>query len=329
MLIRDTPAPPRLKLRPGELVRVRSVEEILSTLDEDGTLDGLPFMPEMLAFAGRVLPVRRTAVKTCDGMGDVRTLPDAVFLEGAACDGSAHDGCQAACPLHWKEAWLERVPAGTPPAVGAGAGTPDPGVLDRLGPTSTPGPDGPRYRCQATAIVGATQPLSPWRPGQYVHDVRNWGWRKLLLNLALRVVNKYQRMSRRFLPRWALIAGGSELPTLQGRLDRTPRAELGLQPGDLVRIKSKAEIEATLDRRNRNRGLEFDREELRFCGMTTRVAQKVERLIDGPTGRMITLSSDCWILEGVACPADHHKLCARGIPSFWREVWLEKVSGDP
>ena len=42
-----------LNLRIGEIVEVRSPEEILATLDENGELDGLPFMPEMLAWCGR------------------------------------------------------------------------------------------------------------------------------------------------------------------------------------------------------------------------------------------------------------------------------------
>ena len=46
-----------LDLKPGELVRVRSASEIFATLDETGALDGLPFMPEMLKYCGRTLPV--------------------------------------------------------------------------------------------------------------------------------------------------------------------------------------------------------------------------------------------------------------------------------
>ena len=38
------------KLRVGDWVEVRSKDEILSTLDSDGRLDGMPFMPEMFAF---------------------------------------------------------------------------------------------------------------------------------------------------------------------------------------------------------------------------------------------------------------------------------------
>jgi hypothetical protein len=45
---------------------VRDAAEILATLDEHATLDGLPFMPEMLRFCGRSFRVHRRADKTCD-----------------------------------------------------------------------------------------------------------------------------------------------------------------------------------------------------------------------------------------------------------------------
>jgi len=41
------------RLRPGDLVEVRTANEILRSLDSNGTLDGLPFMPEMVEFCGR------------------------------------------------------------------------------------------------------------------------------------------------------------------------------------------------------------------------------------------------------------------------------------
>ena len=47
------------RYRAGEFVEVRSAAEILATLDEDGCVDGMPFMPEMLQFCGRRLRVRR------------------------------------------------------------------------------------------------------------------------------------------------------------------------------------------------------------------------------------------------------------------------------
>src|SRR5262249_35222364 len=56
----------RLNLRAGDLVEVRSEPEILATLDAEGRLDGLPFMPEMLQYCGQRFRVFKSAHKTCD-----------------------------------------------------------------------------------------------------------------------------------------------------------------------------------------------------------------------------------------------------------------------
>ena len=49
----------------GSQVMVRSAGEILSTLDDNGTLDGLPFMPEMLSWCGKSFRVLRRVDKIC------------------------------------------------------------------------------------------------------------------------------------------------------------------------------------------------------------------------------------------------------------------------
>src|SRR4029077_8291681 len=90
----------------GQWVEVRSKEEILRTLDQNGQLDGMPFMPEMFQFCGRRFQVHKIAHKTCDPDFKSRRIPHAVHLE-TRCDGQAHGGCQAGCLLFWKEVWLE------------------------------------------------------------------------------------------------------------------------------------------------------------------------------------------------------------------------------
>jgi hypothetical protein len=320
-------------LQPGDVVRVRSAEEIARTLDDDGKLDGLPFMPEMLAYCGRTASVFKRADKTCAGRGKARHMDDAVHLVGVRCDGSAHDGCQAACLIYWKEAWLERVPANGVAAVASangtapGAGAAVPPSTARLPVASTGRRDGDRvvYLCQATEVVNATRPLPLWEPQQYVQDVRNWSVGKLVRNLVVSGFNKWQDLSRRRLPAWLRIRGGRRYPLLEGRLTKTPRRTLDLQPGELVRVKSREEIEATLDTRNRNRGLMFDVEMLRYCGRTARVKQRIERIIDEHTGEMIEFDSDCVTLEGFVCMADYHRLCTRSVYEYFREIWLERV----
>jgi hypothetical protein len=320
---------PTLDLRPGEMVRVRSASEIFSTLDASGTLDGVPFMPEMVKYCGRTLPVTRRADTTCAGAGVVRRMRNTVHLEKIRCDGSAHDGCQAACLLFWKEAWLERVENGEPPAMPGEAE--EAFVAERLVPgtrTASETNDGKTlYRCQATEIPKATEPLRFLQIGQYVRGLRSWRLRKFLRGLPIEVFNIWQAFSRRRLPARLRIADGNKYPFVVGTLKKgqTPSDKLDLRPGDYVRIKSKEEIVATLDDTNHNRGLFFDGEMASYCGRTARVQGRVNRLIEESTGEMIEIKSDCIILEGVVCAADYYRFCTRAIYSYWREIWLEKI----
>src|SRR5262245_65305208 len=97
------------ELRVGDWVEVKSAAEILATLDAEGSLEALPFMPEMLEYCGRRFRVFRSAHKSCDTIKTWRNrrMKDAVHLEGLRCTGAAHDGCLAGCLLYWKTAWLK------------------------------------------------------------------------------------------------------------------------------------------------------------------------------------------------------------------------------
>jgi hypothetical protein len=92
-----------------------------------------------------------------------------------------------------------------------------------------------------------------------------------------------------------------------------------------VRVKSREAIVATLDTRNRNRGMSFDAEMLKYCGRQGRVLRRVERIIEEQTGRMLELKNPCIILEDVICTSDYPPGLPRGIYSYWRETWLERV----
>lgn len=317
---------------------MRNAAEIFDTLDDRGTLDGLPFMPEMLKYCGRIVPVTQRADKTCAGDGVVRRMHNTVHLQKVRCNGSAHDGCEAACLMFWKEAWLERVENGS--AQNGRAPVPPPlGQEEQLYVDSTLRPatreDGevgaPRYRCQATDIPSASEPLRFRQADQYVRDLQNWSLRKVVRGLIIELFNLWQAISKRHLPKALLIAGGERYPFVVGKLDKgkTPSGKLDLRPGDLVRIKSKEEIEATLDTTSRNRGLSFDGEMSNYCGRTARVRARVNRLIEESTGEMVDIKSDCIILEGVVCAADYHRFCTRAIYPYWREIWLEKIDSSP
>ena len=52
-------------LKYGDYVEVLQPGEILKTLDSNGKLDGLPFMPEMIQYCGKKLKVSIKVEKTC------------------------------------------------------------------------------------------------------------------------------------------------------------------------------------------------------------------------------------------------------------------------
>src|SRR5207237_5308402 len=82
--------------------------------------------------------------------------------------------------------------------------------------------------------------------------------------------------------------GGPRWPVLEPmNSDSSPHQNLGLQPGQMVRVKSKHAIEATLNRKCRNRGLEFGEELLFYCGGSYRIAASINRIVHEGTGELL------------------------------------------
>jgi hypothetical protein len=182
------------------------------------------------------------------------------------------------------------------------------------------------YRCQATQLLRASTHLSALALGQYVHDVRTGNERLLVVLRGLLIVlfNKYQWRIGRRLPKWLRIKSGQRYPFYQGTGDGSRTPVLGLQIGELVEVKSKDEIMATLSPENRNRGMWFDGEMLPYVGKRFRVSGRIERIIHEKEGRMIKLN-DCVTLEGAICGGIYHRFCQRAVLLYWREAWLRRV----
>jgi len=341
------------KSRAGDWVRVRSKQEILSTLDPNGRLDGMPFMPQMFQYCGRKARVFKRAHKTCDTVaGPVsgyvsRRVPDGVHLE-FRCDGKAHGGCQAACLLFWKEAWLEPIEVGSDGAsqvinMPAKACCSEDDVL-RATKAERDSKE-LRYACQATELHKFSEPIKWWDARQYIEDYTsaNTPLTQMLRTLVYSVFYFGTLANRNTLgrpARWLYgictkIVGARPMRRARGNipLDQpTPRHDLDLVPGDLVRVKPFEEILNTINMRNSNRGLTFDAEMVMFCGNTYRVRARVQRFIDEATGRMKTLKTPAVILEGAycrACYSDQRFFCPRSIFAWWREIWLEKIADAP
>jgi hypothetical protein len=322
-----------MELRVGDVVEVRSAEEIAATLDARGELENLPFMPEMLRYCGRRLTVHKVAHKLCDTINNtgLRRMERAVHLTDARCDGSGHGGCEAACLLYWKEAWLKKVEPSAPLTTVEPPS--DPSRLLPLLDANTrkePGPDGEtRYSCQATEILRAAPICLSIRDlGQYVDDVRtgNVSASTSFKAFLVMVFNRLQQLSQRVLPRKLWFRDGLPWGFVKGQLvGATPTAHLDLQPGERVRIKSKAEIEATLNENRLNRGMGFAEEMARYCGRTATVTGRVTKCLDEKTGAMLTMKNPCILLDGIVCEGADAGSCPREAMTFWREIWLDRI----
>lgn len=299
--------------RPTDLVEVKIPLEILQTLDADGTLDGLPFMPEMVGLCGMRFQVSRRVIKTCISFSGSTTMrvfktDDVVTLDGLRCSGVDHDGCQKACMIFWREAWLRKVEDTTPPPH---VDSDDSERLRARLKTSS----GPQiYFCQASQLLNVTNPLSRWgRFGKSFTEVRVGNctaWQ-----MAQRIgIWLFWRIRRLFFGVYA-----------RGRNRTTPMESLNLQPGELVQIKSLESIVETLDEVAHNRGLYFTPDMRLLCGRQQRVERRLDKIIMDGTGEMRRLRNTVY-LEGSHCGCSHAAFggCPRGEFSYWREIWLRR-----
>jgi len=296
----------------GDIVTIRSLEEIRATLDESGCREGLPFMAEMARFCDQQALVFRCVDKIYDygRTKRLRRLKRAVLLTGLRCDGSAHGGCQASCYLLWKEAWLR--PAGK-----------DRSAREQCsGLASSPWHEGTastsRYTCQYTQLAAASTPMTKWDVRQ---DLRpffagNVTAGAFCVAILTRLFNALQG---------SRVRGGTGYPSWDPGTGKSVRSSTqGLAPGDTVQVLAMKDIAATLNAQGRNRGLWFDRDMVRHCGRRFIVSRRVERIIDDATGQMAELKTASVVLEGAEATGEFLRFCAQHEYPLWREAWLSR-----
>jgi len=301
------------RLSPGDLVEVKTPDEIIQTLDTDGTLDHMPFMPEMLQFCGRRFQVSKRAVKTClSGLG-ASTMrgfksDDVLLLEGLRCSGAAHDGCQKSCMILWREAWLRKVTDAT------GESRVHPESRQRLR-SRLKTMAAKNYFCQASELLKTTAPMSRWkRLGACFTDIRegNCNASQMVKRIAIWL---FWRIRRQFIGEYA-----------RGNKKITPVESLNLQPGESVEVKSMESISGTLNKQGHNRGLYFSPDMCLLCARRCRVRNRIDKLIVDGTGEMRQLYNTVY-LEGSLCGCSHVAFggCPRGEFVCWREIWLHRM----
>jgi hypothetical protein len=128
--------------------------------------------------------------------------------------------------------------------------------------------------------------------------------------------------SKRFAHWHARLDGKSET----ARAPTVTIAATTLQAGDLVRVRSRQEIEATLDRWKELKGCAFLEYMWPYCDTTQRVLQTMTRFLDERDYR-VKRCKGIILLEGVICHGTPvFGRCDRCCHLFWREEWLEKIA---
>lgn len=314
------PGPDRLQA--GTIVYVRPVQQILATLNQQGTLDGLPFMTEMLRYCGQRCRVASHVEATCVLGSGLRRfeLDDVVTLEGVRCDGQAHEDCEVACVIFWKEAWLSR------------KSLPGPGNLDpRFEPGTIELLSGSHSRqlvCQSTALRSATEPVGRCR--KYALIIKHLLTRRIGFRLMVRyagpalfwrLVGPFYRFGKGVKAKLAA-KGPAELP------DRcsSEGAPLPLKPGDWVQVRTKQEIQQTLDSNARNAGLSFTLDMFPYCGGTYQVRSPIHTIIRETDGRRVHLHNTVSLNQVTCRGLLHCGVCPREHFLWWRDAWLKRAA---
>jgi hypothetical protein len=106
----------RLDLQAGEFVRVRTLPEILETVDEALRNRGMGWHAEMVPLTGKVYRVAGRIEKIINEKTGkmIQMQSDVVILEGGVCRAQYINNCRRFCPravyYYFREIWLERVP---------------------------------------------------------------------------------------------------------------------------------------------------------------------------------------------------------------------------
>lgn len=117
-----------LNLQPGELVRVKSHEEILRTINTGSRNRGLWWDAELVPYCGKTYRVANRIHDMIDEKSGkmVHMMSPSILLESVICQ-ARYSPCRMFCPrstyAYWREIWLERVEA---PSAGAVSDVPEP-----------------------------------------------------------------------------------------------------------------------------------------------------------------------------------------------------------
>jgi hypothetical protein len=99
-----------------------------------------------------------------------------------------------------------------------------------------------------------------------------------------------------------------------------------LRPGDVVEVKSPAEIFATLDG-DAIDDMPFMAEMLQHTGKRYTVSRRVDKICDTVSATGSRRMKETVYLDDLRCDGSGHGGCQAGCRLYWKEAWLRRVNG--
>ncbi len=181
-------------------------------------------------------------------------------------------------------------------------------------------PNEDQRECQLPSLKTVAEGKAPIPPQPFIIHLK---W------FLMRHLSPSQVMSlRRYVDKTgALLASltGQEKPAAPARPVIAAAPAEPIQAGDLVRVRAKADIMATLDSHGKLKGCAYMDAMAPYCGTEQRVLKVMERFVDEREMR-VKKCKGLVLLEGVMCEGTtRFGRCDRCCFMFWREEWLEKL----
>jgi hypothetical protein len=123
----------------------------------------------------------------------------------------------------------------------------------------------------------------------------------------------------------AIASGNADIGLRMRHLPRRLLRGRSILVGDLVEIRSAAEIGETLDEGGSVDALPFMAEMAKFCGQRAHVFRCVDKIYDYAGHKNLRRVKDVVLLAGLRCDGSDHGECHASCYLLWKTAWLRRL----
>lgn len=291
------------------MVKIRTREDVLQTLDSDFKLDGCQLTDKMCGCCSAVRRVTKVVRNVFDEHESrmYETRAPLYILENMICDGKVQDfehRCDHCCQLLWHEEWLKRA-----------EGEEDPMLTEETsfyGGENLCGPDTsctislPEV-CQLRLLDGLKRQNSSISNLLQFRIKLLWSTK----TKASYLVNRLKSITSSYLDT-------AETSFLYNN---------SIKQGDTVRVLNREEINKSLDLHNKYNKCQFINEMYKYCDNDYIVLKEIKYFYDEAKRKMCKCK-DIFLLQDVTCSGERRafsKPCDRHCYYFWHKKWIRKI----